>query len=141
MQRGRVIHYCFFTHFLCFKAVRDIMKCIFWHGMHYFIAHFLYPKMIRDEIYLPWDFFSSLIAHFLCFKMVRDKCKLMWFFAHCLIIHFLGHWKIFCHVQQDGVQQVIHDIPKYIFKPVNHFYSYTWTQVRFTFMTLFIIKI
>ena len=30
--------------------------------------------------------------------------------------------------------EVIHDIPKFIFKPVNHFYSYTWTRRGLNFM-------
>ena len=112
LQRRRIIFYCFLTHFLCFN--------------YYFIAHFLHPKMIRDRIYHVWTIAHRLVAHLLCFKMVRDKCKWMWFFAHYLIIHFLGHWKIFSHVQQDGAQRVIDDIPEFIFKQVNHFYSYTW---------------
>ena len=124
LQRRRIVFYCFFTHFLCFKGIRDIIiKCI-WHGMHELVTHFLHPKMIRYKIYNVWPVGHGLIAHFLCLKMIRDKCKWMWFFAHYLIIHFLGHWKIFLHVQQDGAPEVIHDTPEFIFKQVNHFYSY-----------------
>ena len=125
MQKRRVIRYCFFTYFLCLKTIRDIMKCVFWHSTNYFITHFLRPKMIRDKIYQPWHFLNSLIAHFLCFKMVSDKRKLMWFF---------GHWKIFCHVQQDSAQQVIHDQEKFTFKQVNHFYLYIWAWQGLNFM-------
>ena len=48
LQRGRVIFHCFITHLLCFKTVRDTVKCI-WHGTHYFVAYFLCPKRIRDK--------------------------------------------------------------------------------------------
>ena len=29
--------------------------------------------------------------------------------------------------------EVIHDVPKFLFKPVNHFYSHTWTRARVKF--------
>ena len=34
-----VLFHCFFTYFLCFKVVRNMMKYI-WHGKHYFVVHF-----------------------------------------------------------------------------------------------------
>ena len=37
-----------FLHVLFFKELRDPVKCI-QHGMHYFIAHLLRPKMIRND--------------------------------------------------------------------------------------------
>ena len=119
-----------FHKFLCFKAIRDIIKCFLWHGTNYFIAHFLRPKMIRDKICHAWFFAHCLVAQFLCSKMVRDKRELIWFFAYCLITHLLRHWKIFCHVQQDGAKQQ----EKFIFKQVNHFYLYTWAGQGLNFM-------
>ena len=38
----------------------------------------------------------------------------------CLIIRFLNTWDIFQHVKQDSASSR-DDIPKYIFKQVNHF--------------------
>ena len=49
-----------------------------------------------------------------------------------LIISFLGVISIFQYTQE-GNEGSINDISEYIFKPVNHFYSYTWTRARVKF--------
>ena len=47
-QHAWVFFNSFFTHILCFKAVRDTAKC-FQDGIHYLVAHLLHLKTIRNK--------------------------------------------------------------------------------------------
>ena len=47
-QKKRVYLNSFNAHPLGFKVVRNTVKCI-WHDTHYFVIHFLHPKIIREK--------------------------------------------------------------------------------------------